>query len=166
MLRWLEGVPLPFLINSLIQPPSPTNWSPPSSLSLDAFTFPIWLPRFFPSLPFPSAASSFSPSLLPKRFYFTACSVTLFLQGPRIINSQQEQHPEDMMKMVMNEKRPREAEDQPFLLMAALQPRGTRWCKTSKQQEWGQKALLGKQRAQGSGTSRRTEKTAMELLGH
>ena len=169
MQRWLEGVPLPFLIKSLIQPPSPTNWSLSSSLSLNAFIFPTWLPRFLPSRPFLSTASSFSPSLLPKRFYFTACFsfqtlYKLLLQGPCTINFQQEQHPDDMKKMVKNEKRPREAEDQPFLLLAPRQPRGTRWCKTSKQLERGQRALLGEQRAQGSGTSRRTEKTAMELL--
>lgn len=128
MQRWLKGVPLPFLIKSLIQPPSPTNWSLPS-LSLDVFIFPIWSPRFLPSRPFPSTASSFSPSLLPKRFYFTACFsfqslYKLLLQGPRTINFQQEQHPEDMIKMVMNDKRPREAEDQPFLLLAPASPEG------------------------------------------
>lgn len=79
----------------------------------------------FPFLPLPHP--SLHPSFLKD---FTSQPVQslykLLLQGPRTINSQQEQHPEDMMKMVMNEKRPREAEDQPFLLMAAFQPRGTR----------------------------------------
>lgn len=148
MQRRLEGVLLPFLIKSLIQPPSPTNWSLPFSLSLDAFIFPIWLPRFLPSRPFSSTASSFSPSLLPKRFYFEACFsfqslYKLLLQGPRTINFQQEQHPEDMIKMVMHGDRPREAEDQPFLLSAPRQPRGSGWCKTSKQQERGQSPAGG-----------------------
>lgn len=60
MQRWLEGVLLPFLIKSLIQPPSQTNWSLPFSLSLDAFIFPFdcldsyllvpFLPLLHPSL--------------------------------------------------------------------------------------------------------------------
>lgn len=111
--------------------------------------FPFDCLGFLPSRPFPSTASSFSPSLLPKRFYFTACFsfqslYKLLLQGPRTINFQQEQHPEDMIKMVMHGDRPREAgEDQPFLLSAPRQPRGSGWCKTSKQQERGQSPAGG-----------------------